>query len=114
MYEVIVVSIMVNGSPAGEFKPTRELRQRDLLKSFLFLIVVEGLANLVRQETKLNLLHGVKIGTDQIHTNTLQFADDTLFFCEANKHNVFTIKIILRCFELASGLRVNFHKSKIL
>jgi len=33
--------------------------------------------------------------------------------CEANHQNVFIVKTILRCFELASGLRVNFHKSII-
>jgi len=35
------------------------------------------------------------------------------FFCEANNKSVFNIKAILLCFELASGLRVNFFKSKI-
>jgi len=42
----------------------------------------------------------------------LQFANDTIFFCEDNVKNI-TIKCSLRCFELVSGLKVNFRKSKI-
>lgn len=44
----------------------------------------------------------------------LQFADDTLFIGEATTQNVLTLKCILRCFELASGLKVNFSKSKLI
>ena len=43
----------------------------------------------------------------------LQFADDTLFMCEDSFSNIFTIKAILRMFEMGSGLKVNFHKSKL-
>jgi len=43
----------------------------------------------------------------------LQYADDTLFFREANTKSIFNIKAILQCFELASRLRVNFLKSRI-
>ena len=43
----------------------------------------------------------------------LYHSDDTIFFCEDLYSNVITIKAILRCFELASGLKVNFHKSKL-
>jgi len=45
--------------------------------------------------------------------NMLQYVDDTLFFCKANVQSVFVIKIILNCFELASGLKVNYHKSRV-
>jgi len=43
----------------------------------------------------------------------LQFANDTLFFCNPSYHNVLVIKAIMRSFELVSGLRVNFHKSTV-
>jgi len=42
----------------------------------------------------------------------MQFAYDTLFLCEDAYANVVTMKAILRGFELASGLKINFHKSK--
>jgi len=43
----------------------------------------------------------------------LQFGDDTLFLCQDSFSNVVTLKSILRRFELASGLKINFHKSKL-
>ena len=43
----------------------------------------------------------------------LQYADNTLFFCKVKVKSVFVIKAILNCFELVSGLKVNFHKSNI-
>jgi len=42
------VSVLVNGSPTEEFKPSRGLRQGDPMAPFLFLVVAEGLAGLVR------------------------------------------------------------------
>ncbi|GAU48545.1 hypothetical protein TSUD_99510 [Trifolium subterraneum] len=44
----------------------------------------------------------------------LQYADDTLFNGEASMDNLWSLKSILRSFELASGLRVNFSKSSIM
>ncbi|MCI23932.1 RNA-directed DNA polymerase (Reverse transcriptase), partial [Trifolium medium] len=44
----------------------------------------------------------------------LQYADDTLCIGEASVENIWTIKAILRAFELASGLRVNFWKSSLM
>ena len=41
----------------------------------------------------------------------LQYADDTIFFGEASMENVTTIKAILRTFELASGLKINYAKN---
>jgi len=108
-----MVSVLVNGSPTEEFRPTRGLRQGDPLVPFLFLVVVEGLAGLVRKALKEDLLRGVKVGRFGIECCMLQFADDTLFLCEDSYSNIFTIKAILRVLELASGLKVNFHKSKI-
>ena len=76
-------------------------------------MVAEGLAGLVRQATKVNLLSGIKMGREEVELCILQFADDTLFLCEESHRNVVTMKAILRGFELASGLKINFHKSKI-
>jgi len=107
------VSVLVNGSPTEEFKPSRGLRQGDPLAPFLFLVVVEGLAGLVRQAVKANLYTGLLIGRKEVELCMLQFADDTLFFCQDALNNVITLKAILRGFEIASGLKINFYKSKL-
>lgn len=44
----------------------------------------------------------------------LQFADDTLIFSSDSLHSMQNIKRILLCFELVSGLKVNFYKSSIV
>ena len=80
---------------------------------FLFLIVAQGLAGLVKQATRKNLFSRIKVGRKKVEVNLLQFADDTLFVCESKVQNIICIKAILRCFELSSSLKVNFHKSKI-
>ena len=107
------ISVLVNGSPTDEFKPERGLRQGDPLAPFLFLIVAEGLSGLVRQAVKANLLSGLRVGRKELEISILQFADDTLFFYEDSFSNVVTLKAILRGFEVASGLKINFHKSRI-
>jgi len=112
--ESATVSVLVNGSPTEEFRPTRGLRQGDPLAPFLFTVVAEGLAGLVRQAIKINRLAGIKIGSKEVDVTFLQYADDALFFCEDSWSNVVSIKAILRGFEIASGLKVNFHKSSLV
>ena len=107
------VSVLVNGSPTEEFKPSRGLRQGDPLAPFLFLVVAEG-PRLVRQALRMKVLRGVKVGgRNNVECCLLQFENDTLFLCEDSFYNIFAIKAILRCYEIVSGLKVNFHKSKL-
>ena len=110
--ESATVSVLVNGSPT-EFRPKRGLRQGDPLAPFLFIIVAEGLSGLLREAKKANVFNGVKVGYERVSVDLLQFADDTILFCKPTYQNVLTVKAILRCFELVSGLRINFHKSAV-
>src|ERR1044072_564640 len=108
------ISVLVNGSATDQFVPERGIRQGDPMAPFLFLIVAEGLNGLVRMAVQKKKLTGYRMAGDtDLEVPILQFADDTLFFCEATMQNVVVIKSILRCFELASGLKVNFHKSSL-
>jgi hypothetical protein len=91
----------------------RRLRQGDPLAPFLFLIAAEGLAGLARNATDIGLLRGVKV-TNSIQFHMLQFADDTMFTGEGSWENIWTVKAILRSFELVSGLKINFSKSSIV
>lgn len=62
----------------------------------------------------LGLFRGFKVGNGGEDVSILQHADDTLFVGEATWVNLWALKSILRCFELVSGLKVNFHKSSII
>jgi hypothetical protein len=55
-----------------------------------------------------------KVGNTSLSVSHLQYADDTLFIGEASMGNLWSLKAILRSFELASGLKVNFSKSSII
>jgi len=110
--ESSTISVLVNGSPTEQFSPTKGLRQGDPLAPLLFLIVVEGLAGVVRQAEYKGLLEGINVGKKQIPINMLRFADDTIFVCSPKTQNIVVIKSILRCFEITSGLKVNFRKTK--
>ena len=104
---------MVNGSSTREFRPSRGLRQGDPLAPFLFLIMVEGLAGLFKEASRIGVFEGVTIGNKGVEVKLLQFADDTVFFCQPKFKCILAINVILRSFEIASGLKVNFNKSKI-
>nr|GEZ29006.1 hypothetical protein [Tanacetum cinerariifolium] len=44
----------------------------------------------------------------------LFFADDDIFVGKSDSLNIRTIFNVLKCFHLASGLNINFHKSKLM
>ena len=59
------------------------------------------------------LFSRLKVGDNNVEVKLLQFMDDTLFLCDSNIQNIHSIKVMLRCFEICFGLRVNFFKRKI-
>ncbi|CAL5344867.1 unnamed protein product [Camellia sinensis] len=107
------LSVLVNGSPTEEFSPQKGLRQGDPLSPFLFIIVAECLNVLLSKALDLNLIKGVRVGVNDVLVSHLQFADDSILFCEADEGEIVNVKRILRCFELVSGLKINYHKSVV-
>nr|CCA66140.1 hypothetical protein [Beta vulgaris subsp. vulgaris] len=108
------VSILVNGSPCAPFKLQRGLRQGDPLSSFLFVLIAESLNQIIMKATSQNLWKGVEVGQGEIIVTHLQYADDTLIFCDANIESLKNVKKALILFQLASGLQINFHKSSLI
>lgn len=106
--------IIVNESPTGEVRIQKGMKQSDPLAPFLFLLVAEGLTGLLRNVVSLGCFKGFKVGQEGEEVSILQYADNTLLVGEASWENLWTIKAILRCFELVSGLKVNFHKSRLI
>lgn len=87
MVEVCVftssISILVNGSPTTEFPVSRGLRQGDPLSPFLFTIVVEGLAGLVKEVVSMVMYKEFNL-SDQVSYSLFQFANDTIFMGESS------------------------------
>ena len=108
------LSVLMNGCPTEEVNIHRGLKQGDLLASFLFLLVVEGLSGFVRSAEARGLYNDFKVGNSSMSISHLQYVNDTLFLGEATMANLWSLKIIMRCFELASRLKVNFSKSYVM
>lgn len=105
-------SILVNGSPIGFFRSSRSLRQGAPLSPFLFIIVFEVLSKMLRRVEE-GLIPGFLVGNGECRVSHLQFADDTMIFCDANVRQLDFLRCILNCFEAVFGLNVNLAKSEL-
>ncbi|GJW12416.1 hypothetical protein Tco_1578243 [Tanacetum coccineum] len=81
------ISIMINGPPSNEFKMERGLCQGDPLSPFLFLVVVEALQSTILESCN-------KGEWSRLNANTLLY--------------------VLKWFGLASGLKVNISKNRLM
>ncbi|KAK3188493.1 hypothetical protein Dsin_028054 [Dipteronia sinensis] len=62
----------------------------------------------------MNLLKGAYFGEGIVHLSHLQFGDDTILFLQSREDYLMNTRRIKRCFEVASGLRINFQKSCVV
>ncbi|GKA29034.1 putative RNA-directed DNA polymerase, partial [Tanacetum coccineum] len=102
------ISVLVNGSPTKEFEMERGIRQGDPLSPFLFLIVAEV------KVCEKGFYKGLFLSNSGANVSLLQYADDALFFGDWSRLNAKYLINILKAFELASGLKVNLSKSRII
>lgn len=103
------VLVLVNGSPAVEFQIEKWLRQGDPLAPFLFLVAAEQIASLMRRDSTMGLYKPFKVN-ENVSYSMLQFADEMTVVGESSKENLWSIMFVLRVFELALRLRVNYSK----
>ncbi|GMJ14282.1 hypothetical protein HRI_005097400 [Hibiscus trionum] len=108
------ISILVNGLPTPSFSIQRGLRQGCPLSPILFNIVAEVLSEVLKNAVRVALFEAVNINGSDISVSHIQFADDLIVFAGASETQVQNIVRILRGFGLASGLRLNLDKSKLL
>ncbi|GJX03963.1 putative RNA-directed DNA polymerase [Tanacetum coccineum] len=89
------ISVMVNGSPSKEFKMERALQ----------IAVLEACSK--------GVYKGITLADGGANLSLLQYADDALFIGEWSRLNAKNLILILKCFENASGLKVNLSKSRL-
>ncbi|KAJ0895798.1 putative RNA-directed DNA polymerase [Helianthus annuus] len=106
-------SVLVNGSPTQEFVCHRGLRQGDPLSPFLFVMAMEALTRVVKKAVSTGLIHGIQCTSKGPMLSHFLYADDAIFLGEWSETNVRNINRIMRCFYLASGLKVNLNKSSL-
>lgn len=108
------MSILVNGSPTNEFRMEKGVRQGDPIAPFLFILAAEGLKIAMDEALDKGLFRGVSLPNNGPTLSILQYADDVIFLGEWSNANTSNLVRILRCFQLASGLKVNFLKSIVM
>nr|GEY76300.1 hypothetical protein [Tanacetum cinerariifolium] len=59
-----------------------------------------------------NMFHGVRIGSN-IHLSHIFYTDDVIILSDWNQNDMENITRILNIFYIASGLKINFHKSNV-
>ncbi|WMV11476.1 hypothetical protein MTR67_004861 [Solanum verrucosum] len=109
-------SVLINGSPSGFFSSERGLRQGDPLSPFLFILAMGGLSDMLKFAQVNNKIRGFKVSQGDslgVSISHLQYADDTLVFCDAESEQLKHLRAIFIMFEAISGLHINWGKSFI-
>ena len=86
------LSVVINGTLSRQFRATRGLRQGCPLSPFLFNIVAEALNSLFYSVVSSNFFKGIKVRSEAVMVSHLQFADDTIIFCEPDLGQILNVK----------------------
>ena len=106
-------SVLINGTLYGNFSPCRGLRQGGPISPYLFLLCTEGFTSLLQKLELEGQIKGVSVCRRAPRITNLLFADDSLLFCQANKHEVQEVTEILKLYASASGQCINLEKSSV-
>jgi ribonuclease HI len=106
-------SILVNGQPVGDIRPSRGIRQGDPLSPYLFILCAEALSSLLHHAESTGWLAGVPTSPKGPRLNHLFFADDSLLFCKATSGEWCRLSNLLEQYEKASGQKLNKEKTSI-
>lgn len=106
-------SVVVNGQPVGNIKPSRGLRQGDPISPYVFLLCVEAFSFMLNKAESMRVITGVPSSKRGPRLSHLFFAHDSLLFCNANSVEWHKITNILEKYEEALGQKLNKDKKSI-
>lgn len=75
-------------------------------------MVSEVLSRMIKM-VGMGYIEGFSMGSGRVTISHLQFADDTMIFCDADMRQVAYLRCVLTCFEAVSGLKINLAKSEL-
>ncbi|CAH9079751.1 unnamed protein product [Cuscuta europaea] len=108
------LSVLVNGSPQGFFKPFRGVKQGDPLSPFLFIIASEAFSRGLHWMMQEGRIQPFWMGGNGITISHLGFAYDLLVFLNGESRSLLNFKAFLSSYEGASDQEINLDKSSIL
>ncbi|XP_071718419.1 uncharacterized protein [Rutidosis leptorrhynchoides] len=106
-------SILVNGSPTGEFRLFCGLRQGDPISPFLLLIIMEGLHLLLKSKVASGAISRVKVGNSNVNICHLFYVDNAIILLEWNRESLINTLATLNKFHNMSSLKINMAKSHL-
>jgi hypothetical protein len=109
----LVSSVLFNGTPLEEFRPSRGLWQGDPISPYLFLLAAEGLSGLLKQSCHSSQLEGLKVAPTAPVVNHLLFADNSLMFVKDSQEGAMEVVSLLDKYCNASGQRINLENSSV-
>ena len=109
----VSTSILFNGEALEPIYPSRGIRQGDPLSSYLFILCMELLGQLIQEKCRLKLWQPIKASRSGPAFSHLLFADDLVFFARADYINCGAIRDVIDEFCSASGQSISESKSKV-
>ena len=107
------VAVKVNDNVGHYFQTRKGVRQGDPLSPILFNIVVDMLAIFISRAKESEQIQGVVPHLVDEGFSILQYVDDIVIFMDNDLEKAKNIMLLLCAFAQLSGLKINFHKSKL-
>lgn len=105
--------ILINDREGHSFKSSRGLRQGCSLSPYLFIIYAEGFSALIQNKVDEGELQSLKVTKDAQSVSHILFVDDSLLFTSTDLNSAASFRRVIKTYEVASGLMVNFQKSSL-
>nr|GEX53438.1 RNA-directed DNA polymerase, eukaryota [Tanacetum cinerariifolium] len=107
-----MASILV-GSPTSKFPFRCGLKQGDPLAPYLFILIMDSLHISFSRVVDDRLFKCFQLHAS-VNISHIFYADDAMFIGEWSEQNLHNIVKVLKCFHIASGLKINIAKSQVL
>lgn len=78
-----------------------------------FVLGVDVLAQILKRASMMSFISQIGNSPTNPDFACLQYADDTALLAPTDRRSLMNIKILLICFEMLSGLSINFNKSAV-
>jgi hypothetical protein len=108
LYAKIETCVTNNGHFSEFFRPSRGIRQGCPISANIFILIVEHLANVIRNNPNIKGIH-----INGIEYKISQYADDTCLYL-SNQNSLENALNTIKFFTTCSGLKINMDKSEAM